>query len=83
MIGVSPLFAFLMGHVPVPRGSSCELCPAFRTRGLAGDARFLSLMPKEVAEGGKLSAIAAVIPTLRLWPRVDDSHGVLRFLCSS
>jgi hypothetical protein len=77
MIGVPPLLALLVGHVPISSSSSCELCPAFWTRGLAGDARFLSLMSKEVAEGGELSTIAAVVPALRLWPGVDDSHSVL------
>ncbi len=77
MIGVPPLLALLMGHVPVPSSGPCELCPTLRTRGLAGDTGFLALMAKKVAEGGKLSTITPVIPALRLWPGVDDSHGVL------
>jgi len=77
MIGIPPLLALLMGHMPVSSSSSCELCPTLRTRGLAGDARFLSLMSKKVAEGGELSTIAAMIPALWLWPGVDDSHGIL------
>lgn len=77
MIGVPPLLALLMGHVPVSSSSSCELCPALRTGGLSGDARFLSLMSKKVAEGGELSTIATMVPALRFWPGVDHSHGIL------
>jgi hypothetical protein len=77
MIGISPLLALLMGHVPISGSSSCKLCAALRTRGLTGDARFLSLMSKKVAEGGELPTIATMVPALRLWPRVDDSHSVL------
>jgi hypothetical protein len=67
--------------VPVSSSSSCELCPTFWTRELARDSTFLALVSKEVAEGGKLSTVASMTPTLRLWPGVDESHRVPRLLC--
>ena len=81
MIRVPPLLALLMGHVPIPGSSSCELCPTFGARRLARDPGFFSLMSEEIAKGRKLSTVAAVVPTLRLWPGVDYSNGVLWFLC--
>lgn len=57
-----------MGEVAVPCRRSRELGPAVGADGLGGLARLFALVSKQVAEGGKLAPVAAVLPALRLRP---------------
>jgi hypothetical protein len=73
----TPWFAFVVRHVSISCRRTRKFCPASGAIAFRGCSRLLSLMSKKVAEGRKLSAITPVLPTLRLWSRVEYAwhHG--------
>src|SRR3569833_210944 len=73
----APLLALVVLQVTVPRRRSRELGAAERARDLGRLARFLALVPKEVAEGRELAAVAAVLPALGLGPRLHHPDAAL------
>lgn len=73
-VGVAPALAFLVRHVPVACRCSGELGSTSRTERFRRGARLLSLVTEEVAEGGKLPAIAPVVPTPRFWTSANNSN---------
>ena len=76
-LGGAPRLALLVGHVAVAGGGARELGAAARAVRLGRGAGLLALMPQEVAEGGELPAVAAVVPALRLGSRSEHAHLVL------
>ena len=66
--------ALVMEEVAVPRCCPCELGSAVGARSLGGLARFLTLVPEEVAEGRELAAVAAVLPALGLGATLNDAN---------
>lgn len=66
--------ALLVKQVPVPCCCSSEFRAAVWARGLGRLARFLALVPQEVAESRKLAAVAAVLPALRLGPALNNPY---------
>lgn len=76
--------ALLVQQVAVPCRGPGELRATVWAGGLGGLARLLSLVPKEVAEGRELPAVAAVLPALGLGPALDHpdaSLGVMVVWC--
>ena len=67
-----PLLTLPLQKMSVPRSRPRELGPAVRTRRLGRLARLLALVAEEVAEGGELASVAAVLPALGL--RAALSH---------
>lgn len=68
------MLAFIVREVAVPCRRSSELGPAVWTHCLGCLARFLALVSEQIAEGGKLSTVAPVLPALRFRPALHDSH---------
>ena len=70
---VAPLLALVVQHVSVPRRRPRELGAAGGACRLCRLARLLPLVSQEVAKGGELASVAAVLPALGLGPALDDS----------
>ena len=70
----SLLRALALLNVTIPRRGSSELSPTSRAVRLGCCARFLPLMPQQVAESRKWTSVAAVVPALRSRPRLEHSH---------
>lgn len=66
-----------MRNMSIPRGRPCKFRPALWTIGLRCSARLLALMSEEIAKGGELAAVAAVLPALGFGTLVEDADGVL------
>ncbi len=66
--------ALVVEEVAVPRCCPCELGSAVGARSLGRLARFLTLVPEEVAEGRELAAVAAVLPALGLGATLNDAN---------
>ena len=80
LISLSPTpLALVVSQVTIPRSLPREFCPTPVADGLVGRSRLLPLVSQQVGEGGKVSAIAPVFPTLRfLGLFQDDGIGVRR-----
>lgn len=52
----------------------CKLGAAVGAHGLGGLARLFTLVPQEIAKRRELAAVAAVLPTLRLGPALDNTN---------
>lgn len=61
----------------IPRRRPGELGATVRAGRLGRLARFLPLMPEEVAEGRELPAVAPVLPALGLGPALDHTDATL------
>ena len=66
------LLALVVQHMAVAGRRPGELGAAVGARHLGGLARLLALMPQEVAEGGELPPVAAMLPTAWLGPALHD-----------
>lgn len=73
--------ALIMGQVAVTCRRPRELCPASWAVWLCCGAGLFPLMPQQITEGWELTAVAAMLPTLRSWARLEYPNG-LRFFQS-
>lgn len=66
-----------MLHVALHGGGAGELSMALGAEGFRSGAGLLALVAQQVAEGGELAAVAAVVEALGFGPRVEDArhHG--------
>jgi hypothetical protein len=71
---VASLLALVVQQMTVSCSGPGELSSAVGARRLGGLARLLSLVPQQVAEGGELAAIAAVLPAPGLGAALDDAN---------
>lgn len=65
---VSHAFALAAVQVAIACRSSSKLCPTVGASGFICGPTLLALVPQQIAEGRKLTSVAAMIPALRLLP---------------
>lgn len=75
-LGCASPLALVMCHMTISRSSSREFGATSGTGGFGCRAGFLSLVSKEVAEGGKLPAVTPVVPALWFGSLVEHSYAL-------